>query len=388
MTLRFCVSHLSLLLLTWTLAGCDIETTPPNNHIAAPDAGDHSDAALDCPDAAPCPTADPLAHAFQVDLYGIGTTWFDYQSDTHAIIPARRVYRAQDDQRTTLFEILSYYDARGESGRYTVRGRVMGAQAQPTTVALTANVKQGPVCLRFADWQEVDCDGADYDLVFRIEFRQVTGAGFAVANPAVYWAHRLALDDDALKDPAVGLWRGAFDSVDAAAQAIDDASAWTRMKDVALRLEDSLLHPYVQRLGAGEASVAFIQASAAMKLVGWTFEKSENPYELTLQASCADAALTPDAQQLPLTRDAHTQTLAFEPGTINLVSLCAPGGPALVESTRASHRGLWPPSDTYDLVVDTFTDALRLRATPGHQLWSTGRAQVDDAVVIPVELWD
>lgn len=386
MTLGFYASRLPLLILICALAGCDIETTPTN--AAAPDAGGLSDASLDCPDAEPCPALDPLAHAFQVDLYGIGTTWFDYQSKSHAIIPAERVYRAQDGSRTILFEILSYYDARGDSGRYTVRGRVMGVETESTTVALSANVKQGPVCLRFDGWQEVDCTSGDHDLVFRIEYRQVTGAGFAVANPAVYWAHRLALDDDTLQDPKVGLWRGTFNSVDTAAQALDDASAWARMKDVALRLEDSLLHPYVRRLGAGEASGAFIQANAAMKLVSWTLQKSTERYEITLRASCVDAALTPDAQQLPLSRDAVAQTLRFEPNTVNLISLCAPAGPTLVESTNVSHRGLWPPSDTYDLVVDTFADTLRLRVAPGHPLWSTGHDEVDESVVIPVELWD
>jgi hypothetical protein len=66
---------------------------------------------------------------------------------------------------------------------------VTAAWSAPTSVALTANVKEAPVCVDlFVVEGDVvrDCGGADWQLSFRTAARVIPEAGFAVREPGVF----------------------------------------------------------------------------------------------------------------------------------------------------------------------------------------------------------
>lgn len=355
----------ALLLIAGAVVACDIETTPTiNQDLADPE----TDAAFE--------------ETFVKDPYTIATSWFEYQSGTHAILPRAYIYRFETEDETTLFQVKSYYTPRGDSGYFTMESqRVGGEDEAPRLLELTGSIKEGPVCVGLSESVEVDCDEGLHDLVFRVEYRAVPGAGFSVSNPAIYTANHFSGSELSI------ISRASFESLDEAAAALDDVSAWQTFKDARTRPADGLLYATLHSLDPGEPSTAMLHASANMKLIGWTFEKVADD-AFSFSANCVDFGSKPAEQSLPISADAKSASLNFDADAITLVSLCGPDGPELVEVTSSPYRALWPEPNTYDLVVDTLGDTLELRLAPGHYITSTGAEKIDATTTIPADIWD
>lgn len=359
--LRVC----AVLLVAGAVAACDIETTLSDEDKFTGEAGDD---------------AGSIAEKFIAEPYGIGASWFTYSGTTHSLLPRARVYRLEQGEKTTLFKLDSYYNERGDSGHFSLTRQVIG-EADARRFEMTSNVKEDPVCVNLGDAVETDCAAAQHDLVFRVEYRQVAPAGFAVVNPVIYVASHFSDGDD------VEILRGEFDSLQAGVDAVDDASAWTRYKDAKTHRDDAILGSIVDGLEVGDASPAFLQASSAMQMIGWTMEKT-GERAFNFAANCVKLRMRPGDQTLPLSSDAKSAALEFEPNRVTLLSLCAEDGPAVVEVSAQAYRGLWPASDTYDLAVDTFGGTPVIRVAPGHFAWSTGADSIEASQEIAPEFWD
>src|SRR5690554_1030624 len=356
------------LLIAATLVACNIETTPEGQNNRDRDSEDLSVGAF--------------GEAFVKEPLGIQTSWFDYDSTTHAILPRAYIFRLEKGDHTTLFRVKSYYTARGDSGYFSIERLQVGVPgAAPELIELTSSIKDGPVCLALAEGVETDCADARHDLIFRVEFRAVPGAGFAVSNPAIYAASHF-LDPQLSK---VG--RGNFDSFDDASAALDDPGAWHAYKNAQTHPADAHLFKTFHDLKIGDSSPAFLQSSANMKLVGWSVERIA-PGELRFSANYVKLTREPEEQSLPLSADAKSATLIINPDALNLVSLCAEGGPEIIEVSATPYRSLGPDGTAYELVIDTLGDTPELRLAPGHYIWSDGAAAIDANTKMPVDLWD
>jgi len=356
------------LLVATAMTACDIETTPSNQDLPDRDTEDLKDGAF--------------GKAFVKEPLGIQTSWFDYDSSTHAILPRPYIFRLDKGENTTLFRIKSYYTPRGDSGYFSIEHLRVGApNATPKLLELTSSIKDAPVCVALAEGVETDCNDGRHDLVFRVEFRAVPGAGFAVSNPAIYAASYVS--DSQITD--VG--RGDFDSFDHATAALNDPSAWHYYKDAKMRPADAHLYQTFHNLELGDPSPTFLQASANMKLIGWTVERVATD-QLKFSATCVKLTLEPEDQSLPFTSEAKSATLHINADALSLVSLCAEDGPEVIEVSATPYRALWPDGTSYELVIDTLGDTPELRLAAGHYIWSDGADIVDESTTMPVDLWD
>lgn len=362
-------------LLSAALWGCGGEDEPG-----------HQDDDPECPRGTYCPIEGSIHDVFVPEPFGIAMNWFDYTLKSHVVERVPAVYRGFFDGESTLFSFESYYDDRGESGKITMTGLDLGDEsASVQTLKLKGNVKDDPVCVKLHGLKEVDCEGGEHDLIIRIEYRMVATAGFAVSNPSIYTTrHYIDFDEPG----EVDIWRGEFDTVEDALAGLDDESKWYRMKDVELRPADGKIAPFLDELGPGEPSEAFVQGTSSMNVAGWWFEKSDDPYKIKLSANCVPTQLSSDEQALPLSADAKAQEFELAPDTVTLVNLCDEDGPALVEAQDEPYRGLWPAADTFDLFLDTFGERVEIFVNPGHFIWSSGQAEIDESVVIPEDFWE
>lgn len=357
------------LLIATALVACNIETTPSGQNTGDRDIEDLNLGAF--------------GTEFVKEPLGIQTSWFDYDPSTHSILPKAYVFRLDRGDMTTLFRVKSYYNARGDSGYFSIeRLRVGDSGATPELIELTSSIKDGPVCLALAEGVQTDCADARHDLVFRVEFRAVPGAGFAVSNPAIYAASHF------LDAQETRVARSDLESLEAAAATLEDPSAWHYYKDAKMRPADGRLYSMFHDLQVGERSPAILQVSANMKLVGWSVERVSAD-ALKFSATCVKLNLTPEDQSLPLSADAKSATLQINADAVSLVSLCTSGGPEVVEVSATPHRALWPDSTSYELVIDALGDAdPELRLAPSHYIWSDGAAVIDANTQMPVDLWN
>src|SRR5690554_7775936 len=125
------------LLIAATLVACNIETTPEGQNNRDRDSEDLSEGAF--------------GEAFVKEPLGIQTSWFDYDSSTHAILPRPYIFRLDKGENTTLFRIKSYYTPRGDSGYFSIEHLRVGApNATPKLLELTSSIKDAPVCVALA----------------------------------------------------------------------------------------------------------------------------------------------------------------------------------------------------------------------------------------------
>lgn len=157
------------------------------------------------------------------DRPAIGGKWYDYTVDGHLLEPKDEAWIVDDgDGGHHGFTIVSAYDDdTGDTGIFTldVVHREGAAWSAPETFVTTTNIKDGaPTCLALAALQEMACSEVGWDLRFVLQSRLSVFAGFAVAEPAVFFAAdvRVARQDGvALADLADPATLAALDDGDA-----------------------------------------------------------------------------------------------------------------------------------------------------------------------------
>lgn len=335
-----------------------------------------------------------IALGFVVEQLAVGSSWYQYESVSHTVAPRPVAYLVRRGEGAWLFEVVSYYDRRGESGYFTLRGQRWSGTAwgRPGTLSVTQNAKQSVICVSLDALAEVDCS-APHELVLRTELRIVPAAGFAISDPVFYPAgHHTDAEPTAIYEVAGGL-------ADAAPEVL--AAAGLRLPSAELSLGDARLgsRPVVGADGAPTRHV-HLQATADRQLVAWQLTEvsgsAQDGSVLTLHTRCQPLAMEA-AEQAPLS-EAHTRELSVvvepaQPYTVALVDLC-PDSPdsARVGRFETALRGQWPRSDTYDLVVEALAEGeLVLRLAPGHLAWdwsaaNGGSTSLADAVPLSA-LW-
>lgn len=333
--------------------------------------------------ARPEQTGRALARAgFHEEPRGIASSWYDYDGTTHSVSPRPVVFGWRTGARLALFEVVSYYDARGTSGLLALRGQVFDGQAWDavTTLTLTANIKQQPACLRLAPLAEVPCDAApdQADLVARIAWRALPDGGFAVADPSLLATARVVdgeapelfeVQADALED-AVALGAAALRGLDA----LPDADREPAHGLVGWLHEPEDDTPY----GLEHVQVTGTMQAARWRVLGLTRDDAQ--LTITAEVTCqrvnyADQLAFDDATARTITvtlpRDA--------PHTAALVRWCDPDAEAAavageVVARRAGAWGArWPEAlDTrgFDVSVEQRDGRAAILVAPGNLLWS------------------
>ncbi|MFW5967185.1 MAG: hypothetical protein ACOCV2_06685 [Persicimonas sp.] len=368
MSLRRPIAIAVVVLHAAVIVGCNIETTPTDEASNSQANNDGFDADAHAPS---------LHEGFHAERYGVGAKWYGYDSKTHAVSPHSVVYRATGDEFDAALAVDSYYDDEGDSGYFTLRIRALDtSESTNSTLELTSNVKEKPVCVDLAEPSEVDCEQT-HDLVLRTDLRVVPSAGFAVQNPSIYTSSHFSASEP------VDVFYAEGDSLDPPP---DD---WQRLPDAKSRRDDALLADDVAELEpGGEGSSVFAQASADMMLAAWTVTRTETDGELQFLARCEPLESSPDAQTSPDMADAREATVSVDDSSLALVDLCGDDGPEVVERTSTPPAGLWNSADTFDVIVERFDGEVSVRLAPGELIWSTGERELDAAPSIPESLWE
>jgi hypothetical protein len=331
------------------------------------------------------------AAGFGVDPYGIGSSWYEYDPGTHALTPRLEVYVARRDGRLVLFEILSYYDARGESGIFTVRGDSWdgaswsGAQEVVTRV----NVKDEMTCLSISPFAEVGCDAPEAALILRSSWRSLPDAGFSVREPALLARAHFSWPDDA----QTGLKVLTGVTLDEVARDLDALSESTVLPNAGW-------DPVASRVGwlhdaPGEAPRpdAHLQITGDMELAHWRVTGlGDDGLSVTLEKRCQSASY---ADQKPLETPTTSATIGLPEGAYSgaLVKLCDPTergeAPRVVTTLEAAPAGAWPDTKTFDLIVEQLDGRVSIRPAPGSPLvnWTTHSGARDFTPPEPEAMW-
>jgi hypothetical protein len=140
---------------------------------------------------------------FVQDRPAIGGKWYEYAVDGHVLAPRPHAWLLRTaDGRSAAFRIVTVYDAdTGESGRFTLEhsARTGDRWTVPSRFVVDGNVKDGvPLCVDLLGVDRGDrptggpamrdCQQPGWQLRLVQQSRLSVGAGFAVAEPAVFVA--------------------------------------------------------------------------------------------------------------------------------------------------------------------------------------------------------
>jgi hypothetical protein len=356
--------YIVLVALAAVQLACDIETTPQAD--AGADAG--SDVGADV-------TGPDIEEQFAQESYGIGASWYAYDSQTHSLTPHPRVYRATRGDRAWAFDVVTYYNDEGESGYFRLRvsERSDGSWTQPETIQLESSVKDAPVCVDLDASATVPCDDPAGDLVLRTDLRVVPAAGFAVQNPAIYAATHFS------DEMPVSLSVQDADDIESVG---DD---WRTLQNSATTPNATLLSTYVPEQD-GETSPLFLQAVGTFDVALWRMTPTADG--LMIESTCVELSSDP-SNQAPLTTDDLTSVdVSWPRDGGHLLSLCGEGGPSVVSSYDSAHRGNWPRTDGFALFIEQYDGEQSLRVAPGQLIWTDGQEGFDGLVSVPEHLWN
>jgi hypothetical protein len=305
--------------------------------------------------------------------------------------PREELYFARWPHGSALVEILTYYDIRGTSGFFTLRVSTAepGAQSwEPSRrIELAHNVKAAPVCVDLFAGAEVAC-AEPHDLVLRTDARVVPAAGFAVAEPALYFSGTHAGLDSSTEVARIV----AGDELPGP----DQTPSQTSLVESALRDPDSsVLTP---AFGVG-ATRALIQATADMKLAQWMIHEvvvDSDTLTIDLSVRCVPLALTAVAQTPLSTAEVRRTQVAVarsDDGAVSLLDLCGTNErlePFVFEG-ELEGAGRWPPSQTFDLFVDHRRAETRFHVAPGALIHMPASQLAEETltdVSVPPALWE
>lgn len=344
-----------------SLLACEIETTPED------DGGEQAELVA---------SGDGLERAasgLTPELYGPGSSWYDYDSTTHALSPKDLVYVVRHGDALTLLELLSYYDERGSSGFFSLRAVTHDGEQWGDVFekSLARNVKEELVCLDVATLEESACDKAAIALA--TAWRPLPEAGFAVKEPAFYaLSHYSQPEEERIQIAAT---RAA--SLDEVALDRDALDALDPLASASMTPNDSLIGWIQDAPEAPARQDVHLQVTANMMAAQW-FAKNisveDDTISLTLVARCQKLSL--DDQQ-PFGETATEGTVRLDATGSHdavLVQLCDPelAEPSFAQQPPAVWplAGQWPDTKSFDLIVEHLEGRLAIRAAPANLVYN------------------
>jgi hypothetical protein len=329
---------------------------------------------------------EAAARSLGYDPYAIGATWFEYDHATHALTPRLEVYVARRGEQVAIFELASYYDARGESGFFTVRGDAWdgAAWSGPVDFVTEVNVKDARTCLALAPLSEVGCGTPDAALILRTSWRTVAEAGIAVKEPALLARAHFSWPEDERT------WLTALPEV-TLDEVARDAAALTASPP----LPNASWDPTASRVGwlhdapgGAPRADANLHVTANMQLAHWRVTGLDG-LSVTIEKRCQSASYTAQ-QPLPEATQAGTITLDEGAYTGKLVRLCDPqdadAAPAVVATLTDAPAGAWPDTKTFDLIVEQLDGRVSVRPAPGHLLVNWTRRAGAEGFAPPTDM--
>ena len=321
------------------------------------------------------------------DPYQIGGSWYEYDGRTHSVTPREAVFVWRDEagQPQALWQIVSYYDDRGESGVFTLawRGRQDQGWGQTRTIRLMGNVKKdGPACLDLAAGQQQPCalDSARPLAVFRTSWRPIPEAGFAVNNPSVFLTTHFTRAQGSLAALSAP-------SVEAVTQTMEELGALEARKSSDQEPDHSRVGWLHAGPGLEPRRHTHLQLTSSMHVAQWRVEamtQDEAAITLTLSAWCQQAS-HPMAQPFPTERPQGGQiTLRADvPYSAALVRLCAPDDLAkpeikVIQEGQSPWAGLWPSEREFNLIVEQHMGRVAARPAAGQLVWNWTLAQLPE----------
>ena len=298
------------------------------------------------------------------ELYGPGSSWYAYDSTTHALTPRPIVYVIRRGEGITLLEIESYYDARGESGTFTLRALHHDGERWRDAVVertLSRSIKSGATICVSERLDEVDCDQGL--VVFRSSWRPLPEAGFAVQEPGFYArSHYSAPPDEQVHIAAIEA--RSIEQVDR--EDLDTLRSIAPLADASATPHDSRVGPIEDASRWGEV---YLHVTATMHAAQWRIKSVEGQDQgdtvVTMGVRCQTLNLA-DQQPFDTREREVVWTLpGGDDGSYRAVRgvLCGPDQGAATTLTQPA-SGLWPDTKTFDFFLERYQGVLSIIAAP------------------------
>lgn len=317
------------------------------------------------------------------DPYEIGTSWYDYTQTTHVLTPRDHVYILERaGAPTAAFEITSYYDERGESGRFTLRYRGYnegnwGAISELTT---TQNVKEGNLCVSEI-MQEVECASVNAFLIFRIVRRALPDAGFAVKDPGVFL--RSQFEDNPDTDRLYFFEVASLEALDM--DTLDLKARGPRPSSAADPIHSRVgwIH---ERAGEPARQDVHFQVTTSLHASLWqitqvTRDEQAGTTSLTIEALCQRVDFARQRNFDPDARQSFTITLPTDSTYSGAqVALCDANQDTgisgeMLHTTQAPFSGMWQTDPAFDLFIEQVAGRIAVRLAPGNLLWNWSQSE-------------
>lgn len=314
--------------------------------------------------------AQRAALGLSVELYGPGSSWYDYEPSTHALSPRPVVYVVHDAQTFTLLEVVSYYDERGTSGVFTLRAKshVDGVWGEVQSLITSKNIKTGTVCIGVPKVVEVPCEqGA---LALRSAWRALPEAGFAVQEPALYPLS----DFQELTSTRLEIAALVANSLDDVSEDVDALGALARLPHAGGYHEDSLVGWMTDPTLDSVRQDVHVQVTANMDVVQWrVLDVSSDGAQMTWTFGVRCEALDQLGEMPAQEETSQTVTLPITGAYDGVfVRWCdAYSGEAragMVAAMGAPVVGLWPDTKSFDVMVEHVAGRGAIRLAPGNLL--------------------
>ena len=321
------------------------------------------------------PGEDGAPIHFGIQSWGVGSAWYDYDSNMHIVTPADEAWYLVRDDEVWHLSITQYYNEDGKRGhpnmivhRWNDADNTWTQTGEWSAIEHVRDLHQ---CFQLADPANAksgdECSTFDYDIMWRADFRTILEAGFSIANPGFYVATDKGGEVYNVKSKALPPNLDILNTNEP--EVTEDGEPTTDGDDTAkaIRVLSIFDHDAVSILEARfflldildeETGESRENTNTVMSLTGdkhgaqWRFDQIDD--EITLSARCiafiGTETTTPEGSP---TFEGDPQTLSFSIGddadNWTLIDFCGESGPEIVTTLNVLRPGNWPSNDTFDL---------------------------------------
>lgn len=329
------------------------------------------------------PSGDGAPEGLGLQSWGIGAKWYDYDGDTHVVLPTDESWYFLRDGETWHLSINQYYNREGTSGYPDMIVQRWNADSQSWTRVgrWEASAKVGSLiqCFRFdapaAAKSGEECASFDYDVIWRADFRPLPGAGFAISNPGFYVATDRGGEVFNLqrKQPVSDL-------------DLLNADGAVRIRSIFDHDAVSIIEERFFSETEESASNSVISLTGDLQAAQWRLV--ENGATIQIESRCVGVNTT-DPALAPELNGSTQQLLAdlSDSPTWTLIDLCGESGPTIAFELETLRPGLWPSNNAFDLALQKSESGLTIWMTP-EQVMMPIRGANWNPIVVPSQFWD
>lgn len=329
------------------------------------------------------PSGDGAPQGLGLQSWGIGAKWYDYDGDTHSVLPTDEAWYVVRDGETWHLSINQYYNREGTSGHPDMIVQRWNANSQSWTRVgrWEASAKVGSLiqCFRLEAPASAksgeECASFDYDVIWRADFRPIPTAGFAISNPGFYVATDKGGEvfNVQMKQPTSDLSLLATENS-------------VRIRSIFDHDAISIIEERFFSEGEGSSDNTVISLTGDLQAAQWRLV--DNDGVISVQSRCAsvnttDPSLAPELNDAPNSLELDLASAQ----AWTLIDLCGENGPSVAFELETLRPGLWPSNNAFDLAIQKSDTGLTLWMTP-EQVMMPIRGGNWDPILVPSQFWD